>query len=161
MSIFNELNRRNVFKVGIAYVVMAWLVMQVTDVILNNIAAPAWVFRVILLLLGIGFLLAMFFAWAFEMTPEGLKREHEVERSHSITPETGKKLNNLILGIMALALVYFAVDKFVLSTDQVAAPVEATAKVESEQTTSEGASSKSNRSIAVLPFVNMRSDRLL
>ena len=58
---------------------MAWLVKQVADVILNNITAPDWVFHVILLLLGIGFPFAVFFAWAFELTPEGLKREHEVE----------------------------------------------------------------------------------
>jgi len=64
--------------------------MQVTDVILNNIAAPGWVFQVILLLLGIGFLFAMFFAWEFELTPEGLKREHEVNRSRSITHVTGR-----------------------------------------------------------------------
>jgi len=158
LSFFNELKRRNVFKVGIAYVVMAWLVMQVTDVILNNIAAPDWVFRVILLLLGIGFLLAMFFAWAFEMTPEGLKREHEVDRSQSITPQTGKKLNNLITAIMALALGYFAIDKFVLSTNQVAAPVETAAEVETEQATSEETPAKNDNSIAVLPFVNMSAD---
>lgn len=74
MFLFNELKRRNVFRVAIAYIVMAWLVMQVADVILNNIEAPGWIFQVILLLLGIGFLIAMFFSWAFEMTPEGLKR---------------------------------------------------------------------------------------
>ena len=115
MSFFEELKRRNVFRVAIAYIVMSWLVMQVADVILNNIDAPGWVFRVILLLLGIGFLIAMFFSWAFEMTPEGLKREHEVDRSQSVTPQTGKKLNNLIFTVMALALAYFAYDKFVLS----------------------------------------------
>jgi TolB-like protein len=158
VSFFNELHRRNVIKVGIAYVVMAWLVMQVSDVILNNIAAPDWVFLVILLLLGIGFLLAMFFAWAFELTPEGLKREHEVERSQSITPQTGKKLNNLITVIMALAVGYFAIDKFILSTAQIAAPVETTAKAEPEQTASQETPAKSNNSIAVLPFVNMSAD---
>lgn len=73
MSLFNELKRRNVFGVGIAYAVVAWLVLQVADVVLNNIAAPGSVFRVILLLLGISFLRARFSAWAFEMTPRGLK----------------------------------------------------------------------------------------
>jgi len=98
--------------VAIAYVVMTWLVMQAADFILNNIAAPGWIFQVILLLLGIGFLFAMFFSWAFEMIPEGLKREHEVDRTQSITPQTGKKLNNLIFAVMSLALAYFAYDKF-------------------------------------------------
>ncbi len=112
ISLFNELKRRNVFRVAIAYVVMTWLVMQAADFILNNIAAPGWIFQVILLLLGIGFLFAMFFSWAFEMIPEGLKREHEVDRTQSITPQTGKKLNNLIFAVMSLALAYFACDKF-------------------------------------------------
>ncbi len=73
MSFFNELKRRNVIRVGIAYVVVAWLTMQFTDVVLNNIAAPGWVFQVIMLVLAIGFPLVLLFAWAFEMTPDGLE----------------------------------------------------------------------------------------
>ena len=108
MSFYNELKLRNVFKVTIAYIVMAWLVMQVADVILNNVEAPGWVFHVILLLLGIGFLFAMFFAWAFELTPEGLKLEHEVDRSQSIPSQTGRKLDFIIIGAMGVAILYFA-----------------------------------------------------
>lgn len=81
MSFFKELKRRNVFKVAAGYIVLAWVVMQVADVILNNMDVPGWVFRVILLLLGIGFPLAIFFAWAFELTPDGLRREHDVART--------------------------------------------------------------------------------
>lgn len=158
MLLFKELNRRNVFRVGIAYIVMAWLVLQVADVILNNISAPGWVFHVILLMLAIGFLLAMFFAWAFEMTPEGLKREHEVDRSQSITPQTGKKLNNLTVAVMALALGYFAIDKFVLSTGRDASGVETTTQVESEETSKQVTPALTDKSIAVLPFVNMSPD---
>ena len=157
MSLFQELKRRNVFKVGIAYVVMAWLVLQVADVILNNITAPDWVFRAILLLLGIGFLLALFFAWAFEMTPKGLVRESEVDRSESITPQTGKKLNNLTLAFMALALGYFAYDKFVLSGGEAAAPAGETARLESKAADTQAPASP-DKSIAVLPFVNMSAD---
>ncbi len=83
MSLLKELNRRNVFKVTIAYVVMAWLVLQVADVILNNITAPGWIFKVLMLFLAIGLPFAVFFAWAFELTPEGLKREHEVDRGRT------------------------------------------------------------------------------
>ena len=139
---------------------MAWLVMQVTDVILNNIEAPDWVFRTILLSLGIGFLVAMFFAWAFEMTPEGLKRDHEVDRSRSIAPQTGKKLNKLIFTVMALALAYFAYDKFVLSAAREAALVETTAQAATELRAA-GLETETNRkeSIAVLPFVNMSDDK--
>jgi TolB-like protein/tetratricopeptide (TPR) repeat protein len=158
LSLFNELKRRNVFRVGIAYVIMAWLVLQVADVILNNIAAPGWVFRVIMLLLGIGFLLALFFAWAFEMTPQGLKRESEVDRSESITPQTSRKLNNLILAVMALALGYFTYDKFMPSRGDDAAPTGNTAVMESQLPGSPAASIKPDKSIAVLPFVNMSSD---
>lgn len=92
MSFFNELKRRNVIRVGIAYAVISWLIMQFSDVVLNNIEAPVWVFKVIMLILAIGFPIALIFAWAFEMTPDGLKKEKDVDRSQSITPVTGKKL---------------------------------------------------------------------
>ena len=159
MSFFNELKRRNVFKVSIAYIVMAWLVMQVADVILNNITAPEWVFRVILLLLGIGFPFAVFFAWEFELTPQGLKREHEVDRSQSITTQTGRKLDFMIIGVLVLALGYFAYDKIVLTTARNAALVVATTQAVTEQATAESVgSAEPEKSIAVLPFVNMSSD---
>ncbi len=77
MSLLTELKRRNVFKVGIAYAVVAWLVLQVADVILNNIGAPAWIFQVLLLFLAVGLAVALVLAWAFELTPEGVKRESE------------------------------------------------------------------------------------
>jgi hypothetical protein len=158
LSLINELKRRNVFKVAVAYIVMAWLVMQVADVILNNIEAPNWVFHVILLLLGIGFLLALFSAWAFELTSEGLKREHEVDRSHSITPQTGKRLNNLIVVFMALALAYFVYDKFVLSESRDAALVEATTQAVNKQAMTEEIPAEPVKSIAVLPFANRSAD---
>ncbi len=159
MSLFNELKRRNVIKVTIAYIVMAWLVMQVADVILNNIVAPGWVFHVLLLFLAIGLPFAVFFAWAFEMTPEGLKRESEVDRSQSITTKTGRKLDFLIIGVLVLALGYFAYDKFVLSASRDDALVEATTQAVTEQAATESeASAESDKSIAVLPFVNMSDD---
>lgn len=159
MSLFNELKRRNVFKVGIAYVVIAWLVAQVLQLVFESFVAPAWVMKSVLVLLAAGLPFALFFAWAFEMTPEGLKREHEVDRSQSITPQTGKKLNNMILVVMALAIAYFAYDKFVLSGEREAALVAATTQAVSEQNDVAGEEpTNSDRSIAVLPFVNMSSD---
>ena len=158
MSFFNELKRRNVFKVGIAYIIMAWLVMQVADVILNNIVAPGWVFHVLLLFLAFGFPFAVFFAWAFELTPDGLKREHEVDRSQSITHKTSRKLDFIIIGALVVVLGYFAYDKLVLSTQRDAALVEATTQALTEQAATEEASTDSSKSIAVLPFVNMSSD---
>jgi TolB-like protein len=104
----------------------------------------------------------MLFAWAFEMTPEGLKRESEVDRSQSITPQTGKKLNLTITVVMALALGYFAYDKFVLSADRETVAIEsaveeATAQAMTEQAATEEALAESDKSIAVLPFVAMSS----
>ena len=158
MSFFNELKRRNVFKVGIAYIIMAWLVMQVADVILNNIVAPGWVFHVLLLFLAVGFPFAIFFAWAFELTPDGLKREHQVDRSQSITHKTSRKLDFIIIGALVVVLGYFAYDKLVLSIQRDAALVEATTQALTEQAATEEASNDSSKSIAVLPFVNMSSD---
>ena len=94
MNFFAELKRRNVIRVGIAYVMVAWLIMQFADVVLNNIEAPGWVFQVIMLVLAIGLPLVLVFAWAFEMTPDGIKKEKDIDRSQSIAPRTGKKLNN-------------------------------------------------------------------
>jgi TolB-like protein/tetratricopeptide (TPR) repeat protein len=145
LSLLTELKRRNVFRVTTAYIVMAWLVMQVADVILNNIVAPGWIFHVLLLLLVIGLPFAVFFAWAFELTPEGIKREHDVDRTQSITQQTGNKLNFMIFAAMALALGYFAFDKFVPDTSRDTEPVQTTTEVV-------------GKSIAVLPFVNMSND---
>jgi TolB-like protein/predicted Zn-dependent protease len=145
MSLFVELKRRNVFRVGIAYLVVTWLVMQVADVVINNVGAPGWVFQIIMLMLGIGFPLALIFAWAFEMTPEGLKKEKDVDRSQSITPKTGNKLDRTIIVILVLALGYFAWDKF-----------NTTQSIEPTATATE---QKIDKSIAVLPFVNMSADK--
>ena len=163
MSFFEELKRRNVIRVGIAYVVVAWLVMQFADVVLNNIAAPGWVFQVIMLVLAIGFPLVLIFAWAFEMTPEGLKKEKDVDRSQSITPQTGKKLNNTILVLMALAIGYLLFDKFSGPTQpgtdhfsQQTASQTTNANEKSALTPVEATPKPpiSRQSIAVLPFDN-------
>jgi TolB-like protein len=149
MSFFVELKRRNVFRVGIAYAVVAWLVLQFADVVLNNVAAPEWVFSVIMLVLGIGFPVALVFAWAFEMTPEGIKREKDVDRSQSITPQTGRKLDFMIIGVLVVALAYFVADKFWLQAAGSDRPAQAAGQA---------AATSGPRSIAVLPLVNMSSD---
>ncbi|MCJ7555593.1 MAG: tetratricopeptide repeat protein [Gammaproteobacteria bacterium] len=92
MSFFAELKRRHVFKVSIAYVVVAWVVLQVSDVVLNNINAPDWVFSVIMLLVGIGFPLTLVFAWAFDLTPDGLKRTDAMQApSATATPVSSEE----------------------------------------------------------------------
>ena len=139
-QLFEELKRRNVLRVAIAYIVTAWLLLQVADVVLNNIEAPDWVFQVILLLVALGFPFALIFAWAFELTPEGLKKEMDVDRSQSITHITGRKLDFAIIGLMAVAILYLVVDNYVL-----------------EQAPTETAEEVADKSIAVLPFVALSS----
>jgi adenylate cyclase len=166
MSIIEELRRRNVFRVGIAYVVITWLLLQVADVVLNNIDAPDWVFRAILLVLVMGFPIALLFAWAFEMTPEGLKKEKDVDRSQSITQATAHKLDIVVIGLMAVALVYFTWDKFLGgATDNAAMPLATPVTVQLDDAAPaepaaapakpEAATAPDAHSIAVLPFVDM------
>jgi adenylate cyclase len=158
LSLFNELKRRNVFRVGVAYIVVAWLVAQVLQLVFESFGTPEWVMKTVLVLLAAGLPFALFFAWAFEMTPEGLKRESEVDRAQSITPQTGKKLNTLIFAVMALAIAYFSYDKFVLTAGRDAALVEAAKQTVSEQVAMGDAPAQTDNSIAVLPFVNMSDD---
>ncbi len=158
MSLFNELKRRNVFKVAAAYVIVAWLLLQVSDTLVPALHLPEWFHSGVAFVLILGFPVAIIFAWAFEMTPEGIKKEKDIDRSQSITNQTSRKLDFIIIGVLVLALGYFGYDKFVLDRSRDAALVEATAQAMSEQATNEEGSAKSDKSIAVLPFVNMSSD---
>jgi len=163
MSFIEELKRRNVFRVGFAYVVIAWLLLQVADVVLNNINSPDWVFRAILLALGLGFPVALLFAWAFELTPEGLKKEKEVDRSQSITHNTGRRLDRITIALMGVALAYFAWDKFLSDVGDETAirPATTPSAQQADIATADipsrpgPAQSRSSRSIAVLPFADM------
>jgi len=92
LSFFNELNRRKVFKVSIAYLFIAWLVAQVLQLVFESFGTPDWAIKTVLVMLAAGFPFAVFFAWAFEITPKGIKREHEVDRSPPITPQIIEKL---------------------------------------------------------------------
>jgi TolB-like protein len=152
-NLFTELKRRNVFRVGIAYIVVAWLLLQVADVVLNNITAPGWVFQAIMLVMGLGFPITLIFAWAFEMTPEGIKKEKDVDRNQSITPTTGRKLDYTIIALLVLALGYFIWESRFESDSGTAIPAdEVTGEESVDATTSD------EMSIAVLPFVNMSAD---
>ena len=152
MSLFEELRRRNVFRVGIAYVVTSWLLLQFADIVLENIAAPGWVMQVFMLALGLGFPLALFFAWAYELTPEGLKKEKDVDRTQSITPQTGRRLDFMIIAAMALALAYFIWESR-FSTEE--ASVADQVAGESQAIVAERDQANDERqSIAVLPFTN-------
>ena len=108
MSFIDELKRRNVIRVAIAYAISAWFLIQVSDTVFPMLRLPEWTATFVAVLLIIGFPVALIFAWAFELTPEGLKREKDVDRSQSITHSTGRKLDFVIIGAMAVALIYFA-----------------------------------------------------
>ena len=102
MSFFSELKRRNVFRVGIAYGVASWLLLQIADLVFPRIGIEDSVITIMIAVLAIGFIPALLFAWVFEMTPEGIKRESEVDRSDSITNQTAKKLDYITLAAPAV-----------------------------------------------------------
>ena len=144
MRFFEELKRRNVFRVGIAYVVMGWVLLQAADFALDLVNAPNWVIQVFFIAVIIGLPIALFFAWAFEMTPEGIKREHEVDRTQSITPKTGRKLDRAIIVFLGVALILVLAERFFLAGDQT--------EDHSEPT-------QASKSIAVLPFADLSQAR--
>ncbi len=122
MSLIRELKRRNVFRVGIAYLLVGWVVMQVGEVMASALQLPSWVLSTLAFFLILGFPLALIFAWAFELTPEGIKFERNVESSHSGTTATGRKLEFVIFGVLVIAvgfLLYDRADKPHQDTDRV------------------------------------------
>ncbi len=153
MSFFNELKRRNVFRVAVAYVIISWLLAQIADLMLENFGAPGWVIKSFLGFLIIGFPLVLVFAWAFELTPDGVKRESEVDRSQSITPKTGHTLDRSIIVVLVIALAWFAWDRFG-SSPEITVPVEVKQTADAETPADEV---KTAKSVAVLPFVAMSS----
>ena len=152
MSLFEELKRRNVVRMAGLYLVGAWLLVQVAGTLLPVFDAPPWVMKSLVGLLAIGFVPAVIFSWVFELTPQGLKRDEDVRPEESIAPQTARRMNRMIIAVLMLALGYFAVDKFVL------APRREVAR--SKQLPDNGPSPVASvKSIAVLPFVNMTSDK--
>jgi TolB-like protein/lipoprotein NlpI len=152
MNFFTELRRRNVLRVGAAYIVTGWLIIQVVETVLPAFGFGDAATRLVVILFGIGLIPILIFAWAFELTPEGLRKESDIDRSLSITPQTGKKLDRLIIIVLTLALAYFAVDKFVMSPSREAAIAEFARQ---EGRTEALVKSYGDQSIAVLPFVDM------
>jgi TolB-like protein/Tfp pilus assembly protein PilF len=163
MSLLRELKRRNILRVGAAYVVVSWLLIQVAETIFPLFGfdhAPA---RTVVIVLAIGLVPALVVSWVFELTPEGLKREKDIDRSRSIAPQTGKKLDYVIMVALAVALGYFAFDKFVL-TPQREAATQARVAEQLEHARAQGRTealikSYGDKSIAVLAFDDMSPDK--
>ena len=158
MSFIKELKRRNVFRVAAAYIVVGWILAEVASLLFGTFEAPAWVMKVFATTIALGFPLALFFAWAYELTPEGLKREAEIDRTESITAKTGRKLDFFIIAVLILALTYFAFDKFVFVGSRDAALSQSTSEAARARVSESGQAESLNKSIAVLPFVNMSDD---
>src|SRR6516225_7168497 len=112
-SLFAELKRRNVFRAGVAYLALGWVVTQVTSTVAPQLHLPDWIGSVVIWIGVIGFPFVIMFSWVYEITPEGLKRESEVARSDSITHVTGRRLDYITIGLMVLAIGITAVDRFV------------------------------------------------
>jgi TolB-like protein len=151
-NFFAELKRRNVYKVAVAYAVVAWLLIQAASILFPTFEAPSWVMKVFVAVVLLGFPLALLFAWAFELTPEGLKRTEEVVPQQSITRKTGRKLIAITAALAVAALGLFV---FQLARSR------SGARVSSSPTTIPSPSSAAGipeKSIAVLPFENLSRD---
>ncbi|MGI9264801.1 MAG: tetratricopeptide repeat protein, partial [Gammaproteobacteria bacterium] len=105
-GLFEELRRRNVVRVAVAYVIVGWVFVQIAQLLFEAFDAPSWVIKVIVALAALGFPCVLLFAWAFELTPEGLKKTREVDADESITGRTGQKLNYVIIAALVVALGY-------------------------------------------------------
>jgi TolB-like protein len=150
MSLISELKRRNVFRVGVAYLAVAWLLLQFLDVIMPMLTLPDWVGTFFLLAIAVGFPIAIVIAWAYEITPEGITRDSKVDPSQSTTRVSSHKVDRAIIALLIVALAFFAYDRFVPS---------ATAPSSAEHVSVEPEiAAEPNPSIAVLPFVNMSDD---
>jgi adenylate cyclase len=155
MTIFEELKRRNVIRIAAAYLVAAWLVVQVVETIFPAFGFGAFAVRIVVIVLAIGFLPAVVLAWAFELTPQGLRRERSVGPAAPASVRTMRRLDRVILLALALALGYLAFDKFALEPARDAALAEAAARKARAEAL---VGTRADNSIAVLPFVNMSSD---
>ncbi len=113
MTFFSELTRRNVVRVGIAYVIVGWLLAQIAEFAALHFGAPDWALKIFVGFVILGLPIILIFAWAFELTPEGIRLEKHVDREKSITAKTGRKLDFIIIAVMAIALVYMVADKFI------------------------------------------------
>ena len=151
MPLITELKRRNVFRVGVAYGIVGWLLVEVASVVLPALRLPEWTLTLLVFFVVAGFPLALIVAWAFELTPEGIKRETAVDPAESITHLTGRKLDFAIIGLLAVALIYVVIDKYVLEAEPEQAEVTTEQPPAAEPIARE-------KSIAVLLFDNLSED---
>jgi len=159
-----EIRKRNVGRVAILYVVVGWLILEPVHVVFHMLEAPLWANWLVIILLALGFPAALIFAWVYEITPEGLKPTVEVPHGQSIRKQTGRRLDRAIIAVLALALIYFVLDKFWLSTTsahgkrETSAAATTIAAAPTAHAEPAAAFAPPAHSIAVLPFVNLSGD---
>ena len=154
-NFFAELRRRNVYKVAVAYAIVAWLLLQGASIVLPSFEAPAWTMKVLILALVVGLPVAVILAWAFEITPEGIKRAEEVAPNESITHKTGRKLVRITIALAVIAAGLLAFQflrpKIARTTEAAATPAPLTASV--------ARSAVDEKSVAVLAFANLSEEK--
>jgi TolB-like protein/tetratricopeptide (TPR) repeat protein len=158
MSLFEELKRRNVTRVALLYTVASWLILQVADLLFEALELPTSWMRLVIALLLLGFPLALIFSWLFEVTPEGIRRESDIDRDRPASPDAVRKTNYLIIGLLAVAITVLLADRFF--PDKLSAPLEQGASMKGDakfETTDK--TNDENPSIAVLPFENFSDDK--
>jgi TolB-like protein len=156
-NFLKELRRRNVFRVGVTYAIVAWLIIQIASITFPALNLPSWAITFVTVLIIIGFPLILLFAWAFELTPEGLKPTHHVELHESITSITGRKFDFIIIGLMAVAIIFLLLDNYVWVEETLPPVVITPTETTTEAITEAPVVVTDRKSIAVLPFAN-RSD---
>src|SRR4029079_11572846 len=152
-----ELKRRNVIRMAGLYLVGAWLLTQVASTVFPAFDVPGWALRALIIVLMIGFVPALIFAWVFGLTPQGIKRDAEVKPEESIAPQTARRIDRMIIAVLAVALAFFAFDRLVLAPRRDAALVAATKQ--SVTAASEIKPAVDGKSIAVLPFESLSDDK--
>jgi len=159
VSLLAELKRRNVFRVGVAYLAAGWLLVEVLSVVLDIYGAPAWVLKVVVTLLALGLPIALVFSWAYEITPGGLMRTQEVDRSQSITHETGGRLDRITIGLLLVAIAVVVLDRAWLG-ERAVAPAALPEDTVSQPATANRPEPAGvpRQSIAVLAFDDMSPD---
>src|SRR4030095_549884 len=125
MSLLGELRRRNVIRVALLYLVAGWVILQVAELLTGVLKLPDWTPRLVLGLLVLGFPLALIFAWVYELTPEGLKRERDVVRDASVTSHTARKLDVTVIVLLVCAIAVVAADRFFGQSRTTSTPSEA------------------------------------
>jgi len=159
VKLLAELRRRNVIRMAGLYLVGAWLIVQVGETVLPVFDVPSWVLRALIIVLVVGFLPALIFSWIFELTPEGLKRESDISPAESMTPQTARRMDRVIIALLLPALTYFAVDKFVFAPNRGKADIQSVAGSNAGKASPAASKQGDPKSIAVLAFANMSADK--